>query len=157
MRETQRPRSWQWAWMILAAVLIAGFSAPTAFALAPSDPGPSEEDVPSDLDIHFRDERDAGDDPFKPGCHYHFGDKTCRAAKMIFFGDYCAEYFLFEWTNTRCHEPEDDKKVYDCRELCAEKGMKGTCVTVEDFCRDRKDMDTPGEWDSARCECKPKE
>ena len=129
----------------LTLSIIALMSAPVV--AMPSDPGPSEEDVPSDLDLHFQDEGDDGDDIWAGGCHWHWGDKECSAAKMFFSGDYCNDYLLFEWTDDGCHEPGDDKEVYDCREQC-DKGETGTCVTIKDHCGKERD--------SAKCECTAK-
>ena len=126
------------------AFLIVAFAA-TSGRAHPSDPGPSEEDIPSELDLHFQDDKDDGDDPWAGGCHWHFGDKGCSAAKMFFSGDYCADYLLFEWTDDDCHEPGSDKTVYNCEEECAEEDKSGTCVILKGYCG--KGLD------SAKCVC----
>ncbi len=95
---------------------------------------------------YFIDDTDGGDNPWRGGCHWHYRDKACSAAKMFFSGDYCEGHLLFEWTNTSCHEVEDDKKRYDCAAECKKQGTTGTCVMVRDHCGNG--------MHSAVCECK---
>lgn len=119
-----------------------------ALALAPwtllvAQEEPSEKDAPEAT--WFIDDTDAGDDPWRGGCHWHYRDKVCSAAKMFFSGDYCDGNFLYEWTNQSCHDAEDDKKRYDCAAECEEKGLSGKCVVVPDQCGNG--------MDSAVCEC----
>ena len=133
--------------------LLLGLALISPLALA--DPPPSEEDLDSNLQVLFIDTRDAGDDPLTPGCHYHFGNDTCSAPEFFFSGDTCSASgkLLFEWTNTRCHEAEDDVRKYNCNTLCMKKkGVPGKCEVVSRYCRvPRGQGDISG--DSARCVC----
>ena len=116
----------------------------SALPLVADDEGPSEEEVAEPT--FFKDDKDGGDDPWNGGCHWHYRDKVCSAAKMIFSGDYCDGDVLYEWTNRHCHDAEEDKRRYNCAAECEKKGATGTCVTLRNDCGRGAD--------SAKCECK---
>ncbi len=128
----------------LTAILFALTLVMAPWGQLAADEGPSEEDVAEPT--FFRDDTDGGDDMWKGGCHWHYRDKTCSAAKMFFSGDYCEGNTLYEWTNQRCHDAEDDKKRYDCAAECEKKGAVGSCVTLPNHCGRG--------LDSAACVCK---
>ena len=115
----------------------------------------SEYDVPSATTVHFIDLEDGGDNPMEPGCHWHYENDECSAPQFFFQGDTCSSdgKFLFEWTNPRCHEPEDDIKRYNCEEVCRERfGTSGRCVVAPRHCQGRRGR-TSTNFDSASCVC----
>ncbi len=134
------------------AILLLVAAAPAAA----QNPPTSEYDVPSDADIHYIDLDDAGDDPWNPGCHWHYGNDECSAPEFFFMGDYCSPdgRTLYEWTNDRCHEPEDDLEEYNCNKLCEQKyGTSGSCVVAKKHCLSRQVKDPEATLDSASCVC----
>jgi len=137
------------------AILLLTVVAPTAA----QNPPTSEFDVPSNLDIHYIDLGDGGDNPWKPGCHWHYGTKACKAPEFFFMGDYCSDdgQILYEWTDSSCHKPKDDLKEYDCEKLCQEKhGTVGRCIVTARACRPKLPKSSQQPGDSASCVCKGK-
>ena len=85
--------------------------------------------------VYWIDDTDAGDDIWKPGCHWQFSDAACAHDKSFYKGDSCEkEEILHEYTNLKCHS-DPDRNRYDCDRECQRKyGVPGECVTVADAC-----------------------
>jgi hypothetical protein len=94
----------------------------------------------------FQDAGDAGDDPWKPGCHWGFTDARCTQGKQFALADSCKDStHLIEWTNQECHTLTDSV-VHDCNAECNKRQAGGgTCVVDKDECGKGHD--------SAHCEC----
>ena len=148
---------------ITSVIALAGLMLLIVLAIpaAGQNPPISEFDVPSNLDIHYIDRDDAGDDPWKPGCHWHFGTKECSAPEFFFMGDSCSDdgRTLYEWTDNTCHAPKNDIRRYNCERLCQDKyGTSGRCVIAPKACRARRANNPNGtSIDSASCVCKKEE
>ena len=79
---------------------------------------------------YFRDERDAGNDPFLGGCHYDYSEITCTSMKTLYSTDYCeSPELLAEWTdNVNCHGHGLDLVLHNCDVLCIGMGFaSGRC------------------------------
>ncbi|MDD9972117.1 MAG: hypothetical protein OXR73_38075 [Myxococcales bacterium] len=78
----------------------------------------------------YLDLGDIGDDPWNPGYHFGYANKTC-AGKGVFVGaDTCSsDKLLSEWKGDGCHtHGKRDTKEYNCDTVCKGKGLgEGTC------------------------------